>query len=178
MSDEGKLFVGGINFETDEQTLEEVFAKYGDVSEVIVIRERDTQRSKGFGFVTFENPDDARDALAGMNGKTVDGRQIRVDHAGKSSGNRSRSYQSGQSYGNYSFRGGRSSRGFSRDGGSSGGYQRYSSSRGGSGGGGYGRESYGRDNYRDRSQSNYGRSGSSGKNYRDDYDSYATTTYE
>ncbi|GCC30578.1 hypothetical protein chiPu_0009029 [Chiloscyllium punctatum] len=48
-----------------------------DISEVIVIKDRETQRSRGFGFVTFENPDDAKDAMLAMNGKSVDGRQIR-----------------------------------------------------------------------------------------------------
>ncbi|XP_066551370.1 cold-inducible RNA-binding protein B isoform X3 [Amia ocellicauda] len=89
MSDEGKLFVGGLNFDTDEQSLESIFAKYGAISEVVVIKDRETQRSRGFGFVTFENPEDAKDAMMAMNGKSIDGRNIRVDEAGKSSGGRS-----------------------------------------------------------------------------------------
>ncbi|KAJ8274073.1 hypothetical protein COCON_G00086980 [Conger conger] len=84
MSDEGKLFVGGLNFDTTEESLELAFSKYGNISKIDVIRDRETHRSRGFGFVTFENPDDAKDALEGMNGKTVDGRTIRVDEAGKS----------------------------------------------------------------------------------------------
>ena len=86
MSDDGKLFVGGLNFDTDEQSLEEVFSKYGQIAEVKVIKDRDTMASRGFGFITFENPDDARDALQAMNGKSIDGRQIRVGHAEKKSG--------------------------------------------------------------------------------------------
>nr|KAF6346301.1 cold inducible RNA binding protein [Pipistrellus kuhlii] len=88
-SDEGKLFVGGLSFDTNEQSLEQVFSKYGQISEVVVVKDRETQRSRGFGFVTFENIDDAKDAMMAMNGKSVDGRQIRVDQAGKSSDNRS-----------------------------------------------------------------------------------------
>lgn len=155
MSDEGKLFVGGLNFDTDEQSLEQLFSKYGEVRDVLVIKDKDTHKSRGFGFVTFENPDDARDALA-MNGKSVDGRQIRVDQAGKGSGGRSRNYQSGQSRG-YGFRGGRSNRGFYRDGDRS------------------GRSNY-RNDYYNRSQnsSSYGYNSSVGRSYRDDYDSYAT----
>ncbi|XP_078256091.1 uncharacterized protein LOC144593847 [Rhinoraja longicauda] len=86
MADEGKLFIGGLNFETDEQALEEVFCKYGQISEVRVIKDRDTHTSRGFGFITFENPGDARDAMQAMNGKSLDGRAIRVDHAEKKSG--------------------------------------------------------------------------------------------
>ncbi|KAI2587605.1 cold inducible RNA binding protein [Homo sapiens] len=81
-SDEGKLFVGGLSFDTNEQSLEQVFSKYGQISEVVVVKDRETQRSRGFGFVTFENIDDAKDAMMAMNGKSVDGRQIRVDQAG------------------------------------------------------------------------------------------------
>ncbi|XP_008940554.1 PREDICTED: cold-inducible RNA-binding protein isoform X3 [Merops nubicus] len=106
-SDEGKLFVGGLSFDTNEQSLEQVFSKYGQISEVVVVKDRETQRSRGFGFVTFENIDDAKDAMMAMNGKSVDGRQIRVDQAGKSSENRSRgSYRdSYDSYGKSWFNG-------------------------------------------------------------------------
>uniref|UniRef100_A0A8D0QNE7 Cold-inducible RNA-binding protein n=1 Tax=Sus scrofa TaxID=9823 RepID=A0A8D0QNE7_PIG len=68
-SDEGKLFVGGLSFDTNEQSLEQVFSKYGQISEVVVVKDRETQRSRGFGFVTFENIDDAKDAMMAMNGK-------------------------------------------------------------------------------------------------------------
>ncbi|PIO27838.1 hypothetical protein AB205_0141620 [Aquarana catesbeiana] len=67
--DEGKLFVGGLSFDTDEQCLETVFSKYGQIQEVVVVKDRETKRSRGFGFVTFENCEDAKDAMAGMNGK-------------------------------------------------------------------------------------------------------------
>ncbi|XP_055409125.1 cold-inducible RNA-binding protein isoform X4 [Bubalus kerabau] len=116
-SDEGKLFVGGLSFDTNEQSLEQVFSKYGQISEVVVVKDRETQRSRGFGFVTFENIDDAKDAMMAMNGKSVDGRQIRVDQAGKSSDNRSRGYRGGSAGGRGFFRGGRGrGRGFSRAG--------------------------------------------------------------
>nr|XP_044990625.1 cold-inducible RNA-binding protein isoform X1 [Jaculus jaculus]XP_044990626.1 cold-inducible RNA-binding protein isoform X1 [Jaculus jaculus] len=116
-SDEGKLFVGGLSFDTNEQSLEQVFSKYGQISEVVVVKDRETQRSRGFGFVTFENIDDAKDAMMAMNGKSVDGRQIRVDQAGKSSDNRSRGYRGGSAGGRGFFRGSRGrGRGFSRAG--------------------------------------------------------------
>eukprot|EP00062_Callorhinchus_milii_P013116 gi/632960868/ref/XP_007896441.1/ PREDICTED: cold-inducible RNA-binding protein B-like [Callorhinchus milii] len=121
MSDEGKLFVGGLSFSTDEQSLEEVFSEYGQISEVRVIKDRDTQQSRGFGFITFENPGDAKDALLAMNGKSIDGRQIRVDQAEKKS---SAGVGRGRGGGGYGY----------------GGYQQYGS---GGGGGGYGQRSRG-----------------------------------
>ncbi|CAL8268637.1 unnamed protein product [Arctogadus glacialis] len=75
-SDEGKLFVGGISFDTTEQSLEDVFSKYGPISEVVIIKHRETQRSRGFGFITFENPEDAKDAMIAMNGKSLDGGDV------------------------------------------------------------------------------------------------------
>ncbi|XP_014814103.1 PREDICTED: cold-inducible RNA-binding protein isoform X4 [Calidris pugnax] len=166
-SDEGKLFVGGLSFDTNEQSLEQVFSKYGQISEVVVVKDRETQRSRGFGFVTFENIDDAKDAMMAMNGKSVDGRQIRVDQAGKSSENRSRGYRGGSSGGRGFFRGGRGrGRGFSRGGGERG----YGGSRFDSRSGGYNGS---RDYYNSRSQGGYG-DRSSGGSYRDSYDSYAT----
>ncbi|TRZ00679.1 hypothetical protein DNTS_012309 [Danionella cerebrum] len=100
MSDEGKLFVGGLSFDTTEQSLEDAFSKYGVITNVHVARNRETNRSRGFGFVTFENPDDAKDAMEGMNGKSVDGRTIRVDEAGKGGGG------GGRGGGGGSYRGG------------------------------------------------------------------------
>ncbi|XP_055286398.1 cold-inducible RNA-binding protein isoform X2 [Moschus berezovskii] len=165
-SDEGKLFVGGLSFDTNEQSLEQVFSKYGQISEVVVVKDRETQRSRGFGFVTFENIDDAKDAMMAMNGKSVDGRQIRVDQAGKSSDNRSRGYRGGSAGGRGFFRGGRGrGRGFSRGGGDRG----YGGSRFESRSGGYGGS---RDYYSSRSQGG-GYDRSSGGSYRDSYDSYA-----
>uniref|UniRef100_A0A670K1E7 Cold-inducible RNA-binding protein-like n=1 Tax=Podarcis muralis TaxID=64176 RepID=A0A670K1E7_PODMU len=84
-SDEGKLFIGGLSFDTNEQNLEQLFSPYGDIAEVVVVKDRETQRSRGFGFITYCRPEDAKDAMRAMNGESVDGRQIRVDQAGKSS---------------------------------------------------------------------------------------------
>ncbi|XP_018415032.1 PREDICTED: cold-inducible RNA-binding protein B-like isoform X4 [Nanorana parkeri] len=162
-SDDGKLFIGGLSFDTNEQSLEEVFCKHGPIAEVVVVKDRETKRSRGFGFVTFENPDDAKDAMQAMNGMSVDGRQIRVDQAGKSSGDRRGGFRGGSSGGRGPFRGGRGR----------GGDRGYGSSRfdGSSRSGGYGGGS--RDYYGSgRSQGSYGdRSGSS---YREGYDSYAS----
>nr|BAB92955.1 cold inducible RNA-binding protein alpha [Dryophytes japonicus] len=158
-SDEGKLFVGGLSFDTEEQSLEQVFGKYGQISEVVVVKDRETKRSRGFGFVTFENPEDAKDAMEAMNGKSVDGRQIRVDQAGKSSGDRRGGYRGGSSGGRGFYRGGRG-----------GGDRGYGSSRYGSSGG-YGGSGGSRDYYGSgRSQGGYG-DRSSGS-YRDNYSSH------
>ncbi|XP_040177459.1 cold-inducible RNA-binding protein B-like [Rana temporaria] len=167
-SDEGKLFVGGLSFDTNEQSMEDVFGKYGQISEVVVVKDRETKRLRGFGFVTFDNADDAKDAMAGMNGKTVDGRQIRVDQAGKSSNDRRGGYRGGSSGGGRGFfRGGRG-----RGGG--GGYDGSSRFEGGSRSGGYGGGGGSRDYYGSsgRSQSYGDRSG--GSSYRDGYDSYTS----
>ncbi|XP_063770412.1 cold-inducible RNA-binding protein B-like isoform X1 [Pseudophryne corroboree] len=161
-SDEGKLFIGGLSFDTNERNLEESFCKYGGISEVVVVKDRETQRSRGFGFVTFENADDAKDAMQAMNGKSVDGRQIRVDQAGKSSGDRRGGYRGGSSGGRGFFRGGRGRGGSDRGYGSS----RFESRSGGYGGSGGSRDYYGSG----RSQGGY--SDRSGGSYRDGYDSY------
>ncbi|CAN0398499.1 unnamed protein product [Lampetra planeri] len=65
----GKLFVGGLHFGTDERSLQDVFGKYGRVAQVLLLKDRETNRSRGFAFVTFENPDDAKDAAKDLNGK-------------------------------------------------------------------------------------------------------------
>ncbi|XP_078527102.1 RNA-binding protein 3-like [Lissotriton helveticus] len=140
-SDEGKLFVGGLSFDTTEQSMEDVFCKYGQIQDCVVVKDRETGRSRGFGFVTYRNADDAKEALQGMNGESLDGRQIRVDLAGKSSG--------GGRGGGGGYRGGSGGgyRGGSRGGGDS--YGRSGGYGGGSrdyyGGGGGGRSSGGYD---------------------------------
>ncbi|XP_061549823.1 cold inducible RNA binding protein a [Phycodurus eques] len=146
MSDEGKLFVGGLNFTTTEDSLASAFGKYGTIEKVDVIREKESGRSRGFGFVKYENVEDAKDALEAMNGKTLDGRSIRVDEAGK---------------------GGRSRGGFCSTGQRGGGGGRFGTSRGRGGGGYNGDRSYGSDRgYSDRSFSGGDRSFSSGGSYR------------
>ncbi|XP_053185914.1 cold inducible RNA binding protein a isoform X3 [Scomber japonicus] len=174
MSDEGKLFIGGLSFETNEESLAAAFGKYGTIEKVDVIRDKETGRSRGFGFVKYDNAEDAKDALEAMNGKTLDGRAIRVDEAGK--GGRSRG-----GFGGSGPRGGRFSGSRGRGGGYNGdrsyGERSYGDrSFGGGdrnfGGGGYRSGGYSSSGYREnRGQGGYGdRSGS----YRDGYDSYAT----
>ena len=76
-----KLFVGGLSWGTDDYSLRQAFEAYGEVTEAKVITDRETGRSRGFGFVTFANTDDGEAAIAEMDGKDLDGRTIRVNEA-------------------------------------------------------------------------------------------------
>ena len=76
-----KLFVGGLSWNTNDDGLRQAFSRFGDIDEAKVILDRETGRSRGFGFVTFTSPDSARDAIQGMNDSTLDGRNIKVNEA-------------------------------------------------------------------------------------------------
>lgn len=76
-----KLFVGGLSWGTDDQGLRSAFEAFGEVTEAKVIMDRDTGRSRGFGFVTYASEDAANKAKAEMNGAVLDGRTLRVDGA-------------------------------------------------------------------------------------------------
>ncbi len=76
-----KLFVGGLPFATNDDELQQVFAEYGTVASAKVITDRDTGRSKGFGFVEFENDDEGKAAEKAMNGKEIGGRSVTVNEA-------------------------------------------------------------------------------------------------
>lgn len=73
-----KLFVGGINFNSTEDTIKEVFARYGEIISFRLIRDRVTGKSKGFAFITFRENEDADRAMLELNGTDVDGRMIGV----------------------------------------------------------------------------------------------------
>ena len=76
-----KVYVGNLPFAYDSEKLKELFSSYGEISEATVIAFKDTGKSKGFGFVTFVNDGDADKAVAEMNKKEVDGRELRVNEA-------------------------------------------------------------------------------------------------
>ncbi len=76
-----KLFVGSLSWNTNDAGLHEAFAPFGAIVEAKVITDRETGRSRGFGFVTFEEDEAADSAISAMNGATLDGRTIRVDVA-------------------------------------------------------------------------------------------------
>jgi len=81
MSSGTKLFVGGLAWATTDQTLLDSFKDFGEIASAMVITDRSTGRSKGFGFVTFADSSNAQKAVDGMQGKDIDGRAIRVDFA-------------------------------------------------------------------------------------------------
>lgn len=76
-----KLFIGNLPWGVDDAALGEAFAPFGEVTEARVATERDTGRSRGFGFVTFTEEDAAAAALNEMNGKDLQGREINVMYA-------------------------------------------------------------------------------------------------
>lgn len=76
-----KLFIGSLSWDTTDDSLRSAFEPFGTVASANVIRDRDSNRSKGFGFVEYENDADADKAVAEMNGKELDGRPINVAEA-------------------------------------------------------------------------------------------------
>jgi RNA recognition motif-containing protein len=76
-----KLFVGGLSWGTTDDGLQAAFESFGEVVEAKVVLDRDTGRSRGFGFVTFADDAAATRAAEEMNGVELDGRNIRVDEA-------------------------------------------------------------------------------------------------
>ena len=75
------LYVGNLSYDTTEDTLRALFAEFGEVESARVITDRYSGRSKGFGFVEMTAEEDAQKAIEALNGKSVDGREIRVDKA-------------------------------------------------------------------------------------------------
>ena len=76
-----KLFVGSLSYNVTSEQLEEVFAAIGTVVSAVVIVDRYSNQSKGFGFVEMSTDDEAKKAIAELNGKEVDGRPIVVNEA-------------------------------------------------------------------------------------------------
>ena len=76
-----KLFVGNISWNLDWKQLKDIFGEYGEVAFTRVVTDKETKRSKGFGFVEFVNAEDAVKAKEALDGAEVDGREIRVDFA-------------------------------------------------------------------------------------------------
>ena len=76
-----KLFVGSLSWDTTDDGLHQAFARFGEVAEAKVINDRDTGRSRGFGFVTFVDSAAAEQAMSELDGSELDGRTIRVNEA-------------------------------------------------------------------------------------------------
>ena len=76
-----KLFVAGLSFSTSNERLREVFGQAGAVESAAVVMDRDTGRSRGFGFVEMATPEEAEQAISRLNGTSLDGRTIQVEKA-------------------------------------------------------------------------------------------------
>jgi cold-inducible RNA-binding protein len=76
-----KLFVGGLPFATSNDQLRGLFTEYGEVVSATVVTDRDTGRSRGFGFVEMATPEAAEDAISRLNGRDYEGRRLQVEKA-------------------------------------------------------------------------------------------------
>ena len=76
-----KLYVGNLSFNTSNSDLEELFASIGTVESASVVEDRDTGRSRGFGFVEMSSKEEGERAIEELNGKEVDGRELKVNEA-------------------------------------------------------------------------------------------------
>ena len=127
-----KLYVGNLSYQVDSSSLEQLFGQYGQVVSAQVISDRDTGRSKGFGFVEMSSDEEAQAAVAAMNGQQHEGRTLTVNEARPKEGGAGGGGGGGGGRGGYGGGGG---------GGGRGGYG------GGGGGGGRDRGDRGRDRY-------------------------------
>jgi len=125
------IFVGSLPFQLEEADLRELFEAYGEVSTVKLISDRETGRSKGFGFVEMPDDESAQKAITGLNGAEVKGRSIAVSQAEETKPNDRRG--GGGGYGGNRGGGGGYGGGGGNRGGGGGGYNK--DSRGGGGGG-------------------------------------------
>ena len=134
-----RIYVGNLPFRTNSEELREIFAEHGEVQDCVIPVDRDSGRSRGFGFVDMDD-EEARNAITALDGYDMDGRQLRVNEARPRGG--------GGGGGGGGYRGGGGGGGGYRDdrgggGGGGGGYRDgggYRESRGGGGGGGGYRE--------------------------------------
>jgi cold-inducible RNA-binding protein len=110
-----KLFVGNLSFDTTELGLQDLFAAHGVVEDVNLVTDRVTGRPRGFAFVTMSKPEEAQAAIAELNGKNVNGRDITVTEARpreeRSGGGRGYGGGGGRGYGGGGGRGGDRDRG-------------------------------------------------------------------
>jgi cold-inducible RNA-binding protein len=105
-----KLFVGSLAYSVTDQELEEFFAAAGNVASAKVIIDRDTNRSKGFGFVEMASDEEAKAAIDQLNGKELNGRAIAIDEAKPQENRERRPFNGGGNGGGFSRSGGRDDR--------------------------------------------------------------------
>ncbi|MCB9822086.1 RNA-binding protein [Candidatus Nomurabacteria bacterium] len=99
-----RLFVGGLPFATTSEELEQLFAVHGTIASARVITDRETQRSKGFGFVEFESDDEGKAAEKALNGSELNGRTLTVNEARPQEDRPRRDFNGGGNNGSGSFR--------------------------------------------------------------------------
>jgi len=85
-----RLYVGNLSFNTGSDALRDTFARFGEVTDVHLVTDRQTGQPRGFGFVTMGSSAAAQAAISGMNGSTLDGRALRVNEAEERQGGGSR----------------------------------------------------------------------------------------
>lgn len=76
-----KVYVGNLPWTIDDNKLKDMFSEFGEITEAVVIKDKYNGRSKGFGFVTFANEEDAKKAISEMNEKEIEGRALNVNEA-------------------------------------------------------------------------------------------------
>ncbi len=76
-----KIYVGNLDYGVNKQSLEELFSEVGQVTDAVVITDRNTGRSKGFGFVEFDSEESATKAVEKFNGQDFQGRELKIDYA-------------------------------------------------------------------------------------------------
>ena len=124
-----KIYVGNLPWRATDAQLSQLFGQHGDVTDAKIVTDRETGRSRGFGFVTMGNDEAAQAAIRALNGFSLEGRSLVVNEAREQSG--------GGGGGGGGYRGGGGGGGYGRGGGGGGGGG--GGYRGGGGGGGYGR---------------------------------------
>ncbi len=105
-----KLYVGNLSFNTSTQDLEEMFGAHGTVESTNIIEDRETGRSRGFGFIEMSSKEEGETAIATLNGKDVDGRALTVNEAKPREDNRGGGGGGRGGYGGGGNRGGGGSR--------------------------------------------------------------------
>jgi RNA recognition motif-containing protein len=76
-----KLYVGNLNYRTEQESLRSLFSQFGEVVSAVILTDRDTGRSRGFGFVEMNDADSASAAIAALNGTEFEGRMLKVNVA-------------------------------------------------------------------------------------------------
>jgi cold-inducible RNA-binding protein len=90
-----KLYVGNLSFNTTETSLKDAFERFGTITDSVIMMDRETNRSRGFGFVTMSSAAEANAAIKGLHGNDLDGRNLTVNEAKPREDRPARSFDSG-----------------------------------------------------------------------------------